>query len=323
MGGAHSASLGYYRPSHHRSAHCAACSWRLHYCRGRAFNAGEHSARLSLVVLLLLLSRMTVHRRPHTTWICCMYATQLWCCQSNTVSTTESRIPHTLWQILSLERYVPTDNRLWVQGYTSCFHSIYVKWIESAGARVVPIRYNAPDDELRRLAGSVNGLLFTGGDVPIIHTDSQYMHAAGLLLNHTIDSSDWLPLWGTCMGIQTLSILVAGTADVLESGVFTGVDPQMMSLNFTHAAANSRLFGVNSTPTRIRTIFQNEPVTTNLHHDGAICSCAHLQSCNSQAAGPQSVTHTLHCWFSHWATPQLTALDVIYWCSDSLRAYSL
>ena len=148
MGGAHSASLGYYRPSHHRSAHCAACSWRLHYCRGRAFNAGEHSARLSLVVLLLLLSRMTVHRSPRTTWICCMYATQLWCCQSNTVSTTESRIPHTLWQILSLERYVPTDNRLWVQGYTSCFHSIYVKWIESAGARVVPIRYNAPDSEL-------------------------------------------------------------------------------------------------------------------------------------------------------------------------------
>ena len=98
------------------------------------------------------------------------------------------------------------------------------------------------------------------------------MHAAGLLLNHTIDSSDWMPLWGTCMGIQTLSILVAGTADVLESGVFTGVDPQMMPLNFSHGADNSRLFGLDSTPIRIRKLFQNEPVTTNLHHDGVFCA---------------------------------------------------
>jgi gamma-glutamyl hydrolase len=151
---------------------------------------------------------------------------------------------------------------------TSCFHSVYVKWLESAGARVVPLRYDLPDGELLRLAASVNGILFTGGDTPIIHTHSQYMHAAGLLLNQTIAAQDHFPLWGTCMGIQTLSILVAGTSDVLESGIFTGVDPQMMPLNMTPAAKTSRLLGAATTPPSILEILGQEHVTTNLHHDG-------------------------------------------------------
>ena len=151
---------------------------------------------------------------------------------------------------------------------TSCFHSLYVKWLESAGARVVPIRYDASDSELLHLATSINGILFTGGDTPIIHTDSQYMHAAGYLLNHTKHSIDHFPLWGTCMGIQTLSILVAGSADVLESGIFTGVDPQMMPLNLTAAAVDSRLLGTSSTAPSVLTALRTANVTTNLHHDG-------------------------------------------------------
>lgn len=36
----------------------------------------------------------------------------------------------------------------------------YVKWVEAAGGRVVPIRFYASDAELRRLFNSVNGLIF-------------------------------------------------------------------------------------------------------------------------------------------------------------------
>ena len=58
------------------------------------------------------------------------------------------------------------------------------------------------------------------------------MKATALLLNHTIESArtgEHIPLWGTCMGMQTLAVLVGGPA-VLESGVFTGVDPAMLPL---------------------------------------------------------------------------------------------
>lgn len=39
----------------------------------------------------------------------------------------------------------------------------------------------------------------------------QYLHAASVLFNLTLTSSEWVPLWGTCMGLQTLSVLAAGT----------------------------------------------------------------------------------------------------------------
>ena len=36
----------------------------------------------------------------------------------------------------------------------------YVKWIEMAGGRAVPIRFYSSPDELRRLFKSINGLIF-------------------------------------------------------------------------------------------------------------------------------------------------------------------
>ena len=48
----------------------------------------------------------------------------------------------------------------------------YVKWMESAGARVAPVRFDAPRDELRALADSLNGLVFTGGSNDIFDPDS-------------------------------------------------------------------------------------------------------------------------------------------------------
>ena len=49
----------------------------------------------------------------------------------------------------------------------SCFDSLYPQWIEAAGGRVVPIRYDAPAPELERLFRSVNGVLFTGALLPL------------------------------------------------------------------------------------------------------------------------------------------------------------
>jgi len=38
----------------------------------------------------------------------------------------------------------------------------YVKWMESAGARVAPIPYDADEPTLRSLFSSINGIIFTG-----------------------------------------------------------------------------------------------------------------------------------------------------------------
>jgi gamma-glutamyl hydrolase len=38
----------------------------------------------------------------------------------------------------------------------------YVKWIEMAGARVVPVQYNQSDAELTRVFGGLSGLVVPG-----------------------------------------------------------------------------------------------------------------------------------------------------------------
>ena len=53
---------------------------------------------------------------------------------------------------------------------TSYIAASYVKFIESAGARVVPVLINQPEEYYRTIFNSTNGLLFPGGDVSL--TDS-------------------------------------------------------------------------------------------------------------------------------------------------------
>ena len=115
-------------------------------------------------------------------------------------------------------------------GGGSCFHSLYVKWIEAVGGRVVPIPCDASRDELDTLFAAVNGILLTGGETDVKELDSTYMRAAGHLLNLTIaanQAGEHVPLWGTCMGIQTMSILVSQDPAVLTSNAF---DSESLSL---------------------------------------------------------------------------------------------
>lgn len=40
-----------------------------------------------------------------------------------------------------------------------------MKWLEAAGARVVPINYLASKNDLIKIMDSINGVLFTGGGI--------------------------------------------------------------------------------------------------------------------------------------------------------------
>jgi gamma-glutamyl hydrolase len=43
----------------------------------------------------------------------------------------------------------------------------YVKWIELAGGRVVPIPYNGTNDEMDKIFNNINGLLLPGGGAEV------------------------------------------------------------------------------------------------------------------------------------------------------------
>ncbi|EDQ86726.1 uncharacterized protein MONBRDRAFT_28072 [Monosiga brevicollis MX1] len=149
----------------------------------------------------------------------------------------------------------------------SCFEAFYVQWLESSGLQVAIIPYSASDELLETIMGSVNGVLFTGGELGL-QMNSTYYQTANKILQQVKaknDAGTHFPLWGTCMGFQLLHILVANNESALSRNAFDSEDISL-PLIFTQEASTSRLFG--GLPANMQHNLATENLTSNLHHDG-------------------------------------------------------
>jgi gamma-glutamyl hydrolase len=138
----------------------------------------------------------------------------------------------------------------------------YVKYLESAGARVVPINYYASNSQLDTLFNSVNGVFFPGGSASF-PKQAQYIYDKVVAAN---DAGDYFPLWGTCMGFQWLMIAQSRNSNILDpkNGQMDSYNLSI-PLNFTSAAKTSRLFKDAGS---IYSVLETEDVTMNNHHYG-------------------------------------------------------
>lgn len=150
----------------------------------------------------------------------------------------------------------------------SCFAAFYPKWLEASGARVVVIPYTVNQTTLDGLLAGVNGVLFTGGGLDLWF-NSSYVQAAQYIFDRVKaynDAGVFMPLHGTCMGMQLLSILAAGDESVLSTYAFDAEDLSLpLDFNAT-ALPGSRLFG--GMPSEMVSLFASANITENLHHDG-------------------------------------------------------
>lgn len=136
----------------------------------------------------------------------------------------------------------------------------YVKFLESAGARIVPIRLNRSDEEYDKIFHSINGVLFPGGGVDL--RTSEYSRVAKIFYRKALeanDKGDYFPVWGTCLGHELLTYLTSGEILLVN----TKTNGFSLPLNFTSAAKHSRLF--KNLPTDLFHAFANEPLTSNFH----------------------------------------------------------
>lgn len=136
----------------------------------------------------------------------------------------------------------------------------YVKFVEAAGARVVPIRINRTEEEYAKIFNSINGLLLPGGDVDI--QTSQFTRTSKIFYNLALkanDAGDYFPIWGTCQGFQQLSVLTA------NKNLLTLTDTKAVALplTLTPAAQSSRLF--RSFPKDLLQSLAQENITGNFH----------------------------------------------------------
>jgi gamma-glutamyl hydrolase len=128
--------------------------------------------------------------------------------------------------------------------HTAYIAASYIKYIEAAGARAVPILWTMDDAEITRRFHAVNGLLFPGGGGNVC--DGRYAAVGRLLLKLALQANDagaHFPVWGTCLGYEQLAIAVADDCSIL--GHFDAED-DAGPLVLTDEAAESRLFGVGS-----------------------------------------------------------------------------
>ncbi|XP_033293489.1 gamma-glutamyl hydrolase isoform X2 [Orcinus orca] len=136
----------------------------------------------------------------------------------------------------------------------------YVKYLESAGARVVPIRLDLKDEEYEKLFKSINGILFPGGSVDLIN--SGYAHVAKIFYKLAIQgfgNGDYFPTWGTCLGFEELTYLVSGES-LLTLTDTVGIK---MPLNFTRGPLQGRMF--QNFPADLLLSLAIEPLTANFH----------------------------------------------------------
>ena len=117
----------------------------------------------------------------------------------------------------------------------------YVKFLESSGARVVPIMNDLSQSEIEKLFSSINGVLFPGGGVNL--TTSGYARVGKIIFNLakvSFDKGDYFPIWATCLGLEFLSTLISGDANILSN---TDSSNLPLPLTFSQDYRNSKLFG--------------------------------------------------------------------------------
>jgi gamma-glutamyl hydrolase len=99
----------------------------------------------------------------------------------------------------------------------------YVKWLEAAGAEVVPIQWDQPFEQIDYLLDRLNGVVFTGGNIKILDDEGNpksiyftFQHITEYILKKN-QNSHYYPLWGTCMGFWNIARALGNNTQVLTA----------------------------------------------------------------------------------------------------------
>lgn len=137
----------------------------------------------------------------------------------------------------------------------------YVKYVESAGARVAPILINQPHDYYTNIFNAVNGVIFPGGGTSL--STSGYGKAGKILYDLAVvanQKGDYFPVWGTCLGFELLTYLAANGTSWMKSCWSQDV---ALSLKLSEGYNRSRIF--KAIPSDVMKYVTSLPVTVNYH----------------------------------------------------------
>ncbi|CAI2371311.1 unnamed protein product [Moneuplotes crassus] len=147
----------------------------------------------------------------------------------------------------------------------------YVKFVESAGARAVPIVWRDSDEDILDLVQNLNGALFPGGSTALRNEDgslTEHSRKIELVLNKVKELNDqgvYFPILSICMGFQEIVQSEAPYKDTVELNKFDSMNVAN-NLTLKYSIEDSKLF--SEMPQHLINALQNENITYNHHHDG-------------------------------------------------------
>ncbi|KAM8823687.1 gamma-glutamyl hydrolase [Spinachia spinachia] len=163
--------------------------------------------------------------------------------------------------ILAQEIHVPKPNQ------TAYVAASYVKFLESGGARVVPVMLHQTLQAYKRVFNSINGILLPGGRSSLI--SSAFQRASQIFYELAIEANnrgDYFPLWGTCLGFEQLFYLTSFKTRLSRTNT-SGVT---LPLSFTDEGRGSRM--LKGFPAELRDAPASEPLTEHSHKFGLALS---------------------------------------------------
>ncbi|XP_076663710.1 gamma-glutamyl hydrolase-like [Andrena cerasifolii] len=174
-------------------------------------------------------------------------------------------------------------NRTYGDKYSSYIAASYVKFVEGAGGRVVPIwigrRYAYYED----IMGKINGVLWPGGGTNLTSPNSYGGAAYKIykIAKKMNDKGTFFPIFGTCMGFELLAFIT--TDRKLNMTPCNSVD-QRLPLELKQSYTHSKLFG--NAPRYVLDILASRNVTANYHRN-----CVTEKALNT--AGPKDKLRVL------------------------------
>ena len=142
----------------------------------------------------------------------------------------------------------------------------YVKFLESSGARVIPIFNNLTESETVKLFKSINGVLFPGGIVSVLN--SSYANISKIiyrLAKKTFDEGGYFPIMGMCLGHQILAMLHAND-NTVDLRIYTDSNNMTAPLNLPKNYRDYKLF--RGIPNDWARAFNQTPITGHFHDLG-------------------------------------------------------
>lgn len=193
---------------------------------------------------------------------------------ATSLHTTQTQ-PQTIGPVIGVVAQPKKSSLSPCDGTCEYIAASYVKWVESAGGRVLPIPYDASPEDLDTIFASVNGLLFPGGS-SLISKGAQHLFSRAREAN---EGGDFFPVWGTCLGLEWMVEAVCAEAEEEDPSLPHFIMDNdydawnlTLPLLFTETASTSRLFqGMNPSLLSAAT---TQNLTLHNHHKGV--SPAHL-----------------------------------------------